>query len=214
MRLLAIPAALAVLAAAPVAAQLGNPAGMSPSTPLAAPGIPAPNQPNNQDRLFVYLAAAGGMAEVDAGKMADAKARSDAVKEFARRMVQDHHKANTQLTPLANADRIALPRDLDPDHKAMRAELEKLSGPQFDLAYLRGQLVDHQKTAQILQWEINSGQDAQLQQFAKDTLPVVLQHLEMVQGLIAQHTGAGPQGLAASASPQQLASMQLRSSAR
>ena len=40
-----------------------------------------------------------------------------------------------------------------------RLNLEKLGGGQFDLAYVDGQVQDHQKTAQLLEREIGSGQD-------------------------------------------------------
>ncbi|PAP99788.1 hypothetical protein CIT25_23255 [Mesorhizobium mediterraneum] len=33
----------------------------------------------------------------------------------------------------------------------------------FDLAYISGQITDHQRTAQLLEWEIGSGQDTDLQ---------------------------------------------------
>jgi hypothetical protein len=56
MRLLATVSIFALLAAAPALAQTGtgNPAAMAPGTPQSAPGMPAPNQPNQNDRLFVY----------------------------------------------------------------------------------------------------------------------------------------------------------------
>jgi cytochrome c peroxidase len=56
-----------------------------------------------------------------------------------------------QLTDFAKQANIPLPNELDPNHKAMRAELEKLSGAEFDKAYMRGQVVDHQKTVVLLQ---------------------------------------------------------------
>jgi len=48
--------------------------------------------------------------------------------------------------------------------------------------------------------EISNGQDAQLQQFASETLPSVLHHLQAVQALLAELTGAAPQGLAMNSS--------------
>jgi putative membrane protein len=80
---------------------IGNPAGMSPSTPLSAPGKPAPNESNVQDRLFVHLAGSGGMAEVQASKLAEGRVQNPAVRSFAQMMIQDHAKTNERLSGLA-----------------------------------------------------------------------------------------------------------------
>lgn len=199
MRPLILASALVGLAALPVAAQVSNPAGMAPATPRSQPGRAAPHEPNTQDRLFIQLVAAGGAAEVEAGQAAERKAASSAVKEFGRRMARDHAKANEQLADLARAAKVPLPEKPDPDAQARRAELDTLSGKAFDLAYMRQQIVDHQKTITLLEWEIGSGQDDALQRYATQTLPGVLEHLEMAQGIVAQLTGAAPQGLAAAA---------------
>jgi putative membrane protein len=199
MRYLMTVSAFAVLLAGPVWAQTGNPAGMLPGSPQVAPGAPTPHQPNPQDRLFVDQASIGGMAEVELGRLAEQKSQNAAIKDFARRMVQDHTKANDQLTSLAKQASTPPAGSLDEEHQGVRANLEKLSGRQFDLAYIDGQIQDHQKTAQLLEWEIGSGQDAALKMFASEALPTVLQHLRLAQDLKAQLTGAGPQGVSASA---------------
>jgi putative membrane protein len=191
MRALVIVATAALVT--PAAAQFGNPGFVMPGTTQSAPGVPAPNQTNTQDRLFALLVAAGGAAEVDFGRLAEGKAQNEAVKEFARRMVQDHTKANGELTNLANAAQIPLPGELDPDHKDMRAKLETAAGAVFDLTYMQGQVVDHQKTVILLQWEIGQGQDAPMQQWAAATLPVVLAHLEMAKNLLAELAAQAPQ---------------------
>jgi putative membrane protein len=148
-----------------------------------------PKQPNNTDRVFVHAAAIGGMAEVELGKLAEQKGQSDAVKEFARRMVDDHGKANDRLIGLAKKDGIAVPDKLDQEHETMRDRLNAASGTEFDLAYVAEQVADHQKTAQLLEHAIGSGQDVELIRFASDTLPVVLQHLRIAQEIQAELTG-------------------------
>ena len=190
MRRFAIVSFLAVLAAVPAGAQTGtgNPATVSPGTQQSAPGAPAPHQPNDTDRLFVYEVTIGGKAEVEFGQLAERKGRSQAIKDFGRQMVADHGKANQQLTQLAHAANVPQPGDLDQEHKAIRGQLEKLSGADFDLAYIRGQVGDHQKTAQLLEWEIGSGQDPQLKDFASQILPIVLRHLDIARAHEAQLT--------------------------
>ncbi|MEK0082051.1 DUF4142 domain-containing protein [Benzoatithermus flavus] len=193
MRPLAIMAAVTLLLAAPAWAQntkpaAGNPAGMAPLTPKAAPGMPAAHQPNQADRLFIREAAIGGKAEVELAELAQGSARSDAVKSFARRMVEDHGKANERLASLAREAGVTPPDELDPEHQAMHDRLKGLKGAAFDRAYIEGQVQDHQKTAQLLEWEIGSGQDPTLESFASETLPVVLEHLRMARDIATQLT--------------------------
>jgi putative membrane protein len=57
---------------------------------------------------------------------------------------------------------------------------------------MRVQVTDHQKTVQLLLWVIASGENADLQRFASDTLPGVLHHLQLSQDLVSQLTGAAP----------------------
>jgi putative membrane protein len=198
MQALVLAAALVTLTTLPAAAQIGNSAGAAPATPQQAPGQPAPHYPNTQDRLFIQLAGSGGTAEENGARQAEKKAHDAAVKDFARRLAQDHAKSNQQLASLAKAANVPLPENVGSDYVAQTAELEKLNGAAFDVAYLRQQLLEHQKTVLLLQWEMSQGQDAALQRQAMESLPVVLEHLQIAQAIFARLTGAGPQGLAAS----------------
>ncbi|MBV8092542.1 MAG: DUF4142 domain-containing protein, partial [Acetobacteraceae bacterium] len=105
------------------------------------------------------------------------------------RMVTDHSKANDQLANLARADNIPLPDMLDPEHQSIYERLEKLRGAEFDSVYIAAQIQDHQRTIQLLEYEIGSGQDPDLKAFASQTLPIVIQHLQMAQALQAQLAG-------------------------
>jgi putative membrane protein len=181
MRVLATLTSCAALLAIPALAQNGNPAFLTPGT--------GADQPNNSDRNFARTAAAGGLAEVEFGKLAEQRARSDAVKNFGQRMVKDHGKANDQLMGLAKEDGIPLPEKLDPEHMAIHDRLAGLSGATFDQAYVQAQIADHQQTAQLFEYEIGSGQDADLKNFASEALPIVLSHLQLAQRLQADMAG-------------------------
>jgi len=162
---------------------------MKPGSPEIAPGQPAPHVTNDTDRLFSRIVAMGGMAEVEFAKLVEKRSHDPAVERFASRMIEDHVKANEQLASLAKAGDIPLPKSLDPEHEATRSKLEKLTGKEFDQAYLQGQVVDHQKTAQLLEHEIGSGQDPALKTFASETLPTVLDHLQMARDIQMQLRG-------------------------
>jgi putative membrane protein len=190
IRLLGTVGLVAIGLAGAAAAQTGNPAGMSPDS-ATAPGA-AQHQLNQADRTFVQQAAIGGRAEVEAGNLAAQKGQAGPVKEFGKRMVQDHGKANDRLAALAKTDGVALPSAVDEEHRAMHEQLEKASGGDFDRTYIQGQIADHQKTAQLFEWEINAGQNAQLKSFASEVLPIVMQHLEMAQAIATELASQAP----------------------
>ena len=90
----------------------------------------------------------------------------------------------TKLAAIAEGQEIAVPAELNAEHASMRDNLAAMDAAAFDLHYMRAQVVEHQKAAQLLEWEINAGQNAPLQRFAAETLPAVLEHLAMARGLI------------------------------
>jgi putative membrane protein len=194
--LLFILTTAAIAIAWPALAQIGNPAGVAAGTQQATPGTPAPHETNNTDRLFARLASTGGKAEIEFAQLAQQKASASSVKEFARMMIDDHSKANEKLMELAKAADIPLPAGLDPDHQAAREKLDKLTGADFDTAYILGQIEDHQRTVQVLQWEIGSGQNAPLQTFAAESLTVILLHLRRAQFIASELTGQAPPEIA------------------
>jgi putative membrane protein len=177
-------AALLVLGAtAPAGAQsFGNPGGLAPDTPRMETANPPPDHANTQDKLFVRQAALGGRAEVEVSRLAQKKASAEPVRSFAKRMVDDHSKSNERLLKTGRGVNASLPKDLDSEHKALMSELDKkAAGKEFDLAYLAAQIQDHQRTANLLQYEISFGQNESLKQYAAQTLPDVLEHLELAR---------------------------------
>ena len=130
------------------------------------------------DSTFVKKAAQGGLAEVELGQLAAQKASSEEVKKFGQRMVDDHTKANEQLKQVAAEKNIEIPRQLDAKDKATKARLEKLSGEQFDKAYMKDMVKDHQKDVPEFQRESSMGKDPAVKNFAQQTLPTLKEHLK------------------------------------
>src|SRR4051794_14885166 len=133
------------------------------------------------DQRFVMEAAQGGMTEVELGQLAAQKAASDDVKKFGQRMVDDHTKANDQLKQVASQKSITLPTDIGAKNKAVKDHLEKLSGAAFDKAYMTHMVQDHKKDVAEFQKEASSGKDADIKNFASQTLPTLQEHLRMAQ---------------------------------
>ena len=130
------------------------------------------------DSTFLKKAAQGGLAEVELGQLATQKASSEEVKKFGQRMVDDHTKANEQLKQVAAEKKMDLPQTLDAKDKATKARLEKLSGEQFDKAYMRDMVKDHRKDVAEFEHESKMAKDPAIKSFAEQTLPTLREHLK------------------------------------
>jgi putative membrane protein len=183
-------ASLILDSSAALAQMTGNPAGLSPDTPGIESATPAPTFANNQDKLFVRQIAIGNRAEADLGKFAAGKASASGVKDFASRMQKDHSDSLERALKAGKAAKMDIPKEVDAEHKRIRDELSKLSGTDFDKAYLTAQMQDHQKTANLLLWQLSYGQNSELIRYSADTLPVVLDHLDHAKREYAKLTQA------------------------
>jgi putative membrane protein len=109
MRLVTSASLIAVALAMPAGAQTGNPAFTPSGTPLAQPGVPAPNQLNTTDRVVIEQLAIGNAAEIELANLAGQRAHSQAVKDFAQAMLHDHDAAGKRVADFAKAGSVPLP---------------------------------------------------------------------------------------------------------
>lgn len=137
------------------------------------------------DEKFMRDAAEGGVSEIDLGKLAQEKGQSPEVKEFGKRMVEDHSKANEELKQLATREHINLPTNVYRKDADLHRRLQKLSGPAFDKAYADAMVKDHEEDIATFKQEASSGQKSSLQQFAQQTLPTLEAHLKDAQRMQA-----------------------------
>ena len=144
------------------------------------------------DSDFAMKAAAGGMAEVKMGQLAQEKGTSDAVKAFGQRMVDDHSKAGDKLKDVAAKAGMTLPADVSKTDQHEYDRLAKLSGKDFDQAYAQAMVKDHVTDIAEFKKEAMSGGDPGLKQFATETLPTLQDHLKQAREM-ARAVGALPQ---------------------
>ncbi len=130
---------------------------------------------------FLKKAAEGQQAEIAMGQLASERARAEQVKQFGAQMIEDHQKANMEIQQLASKEGVVLPTELTGKHKDKRAEFAQLSGNDFDRAYMRYMLRDHQQDVKQFERHAKAIKDPQVQQWAEATLPVLRQHLQKAQ---------------------------------
>ncbi|HXW61365.1 MAG TPA: DUF4142 domain-containing protein [Candidatus Acidoferrales bacterium] len=177
---------------------MNSPQGQYPQAQQRQPGL----NPGGQDQTmpsaafsdedFAKDAAQGGLAEVKLGQLAEENGSSDVVKDFGKRMVEDHSKANEQLKELAVHEKMKLPTQLSKKNQKTYDRLSELSGDAFDRAYARDMVRDHQDDVTAFKQEASSGQNAAIRNFALQTLPTLEDHLKMAREM--QQTLGKPVG--------------------
>ena len=92
---------------------------------------------------FVTRASNSNLFAVEESKLAIDRAHDAQVKAFARRLLEDHGKAEAELQAQAKGSGAAVPTKLDHDHQARLTALRGKSGADFDKAYIADQGENH-----------------------------------------------------------------------
>jgi len=140
-------------------------------------------QLSERDYKFVQDVSRGGLLEVQLGELASQKAMNQGVRTFGQRMVTDHSKANDQLKQIIAQKNAALPANLSHHQNVEVERLQKLSGKDFDKEYVNTMVKDHKTDVKEFQNAAKDLTDPDLRTFAKNTLPVLEEHLRMVRDL-------------------------------
>lgn len=171
---------------------------VSVSTLVTLPGLaqnynPSPNSntsdstnPYYLNKEFMSQAAQSDMTEIQSSRLALQRSQNRNVRSFANRMIQQHEQSTRILKQIASSKGVTLPKYIsDQQDKSLLNQLSRLHGKNFDQAYMQGQVQAHQRTLAEFQKYQQYGQDPQLKAFANRIEPIVAQHLQMAQSMIA-----------------------------
>jgi putative membrane protein len=163
-------------------AALAAPVATIAQTPAATMNTPAASALSKADQGIVKGMAMANMAEVELGKLAQSKGQGADVKTFSQQMIDDHGKALGDVQTLAQNKGVTLPTTLDAEHKKMADKLGKLSGAEFDKAYMaQAGVAAHKKVHAKLEKDAKNAKDEDVKALAAKMLPTVAQHLDHAQ---------------------------------
>ncbi len=134
-----------------------------------------------KDQSFVTKASQGGAAEVKLGHLAAEKGSNQKVKDFGKKMEEDHSKAGNELSSIAQKKSLQTSSELTSKDNALLNRLNGLSGEAFDKAYMSAMVKDHEQDIAEFEKEANSGSDPDVKAFASKTLPTLKDHLQMAK---------------------------------
>jgi putative membrane protein len=130
------------------------------------------------DADFAVEAAEGSMLEVKLGQLAQANSSSARVKQFGQMMIDDHNRAGEELQNLARGKNISLPSTLGEKCQKKYDNLAGKKGEDFDKAYSKLMVKDHEDDIDKFKKEGEKGKDADLKSWAADKLSTLEHHLQ------------------------------------
>lgn len=117
-------------------------------------------------------------------KLALERSRDAGVRDFASAMIAAHRKTWTNLKRVTDRSfvnrRVTPPPVFDPDHTKRHRALLVTYGPAFDRLYVSQQFEVHRELMATLEGYARNGGYAPLREFARQTEPVIRDHLAML----------------------------------
>lgn len=133
---------------------------------------------------FINTAIDGGRTEVKLASVATHISQNPRIVRFAKMMTTDHTKGIEELKALRKKELINPNDVLSPEHRKLIDSLSKLSGTDFDKAYMHVMVADHEKTADLFREETQE-REASVQTLARKTLPTIEMHLDSAKAIAA-----------------------------
>lgn len=156
---------------------------------LSAPAF-ADVSKNTQD--FVTNATIGNRFEIETSKLALDRSEDDAVREFAKQMVEDHtHALETMKSVVPSDTPPHLGDNYDPKHEAELQKLRDADDAHFDDAYVAAQRKAHAEAVSLFSNYAKKGDAKDLKDFANATLPTLKMHQAHITGLKRMGNGQG-----------------------
>jgi putative membrane protein len=162
---------------------------------LALPLTAYAQAPN--DAQIAAIVVTANQVDIDAGRLAETKARNPQVKAFGKQMVTDHTGVNKQATDLVT--KLGVKPEDNPTAQSLKSggqenvtNLKSLSGAAFDKAYVDHEVAYHQQVLDAVDKTlIPNAQNAELKALLVKVRPAFVAHLEHAKQIQSTLAGGG-----------------------
>ena len=141
-----------------------------------------------KDAAFLAMAAEADMTIAHIGQMAENRAATEKVKDFAKTVVQDHTNDYWEVTELATKTGDKIPKAINGQNERIIAGLDRSKGKAFDREFLSRQSAEHERLISAFKQEAEHGSNPAIKDYARKTLPTIERHLHDAQDLLKQRS--------------------------
>ena len=152
---------------------------------LAAAAAVAVRAADGDDSAFLQEAIRTDIAEVKMSELALQRSRDEGVREFAHRLQTDHSTSMQEATALAKTQGTTPPSQPSAEAQEQYAALSKLSGQEFDAAFVNHMVAGHREAVGKFGEQTHANPNAAIADFATKALPKLKEHLATAESLLA-----------------------------
>ncbi|ABD06214.1 conserved hypothetical protein [Rhodopseudomonas palustris HaA2] len=136
---------------------------------------------------FIQQVTISDLFELATARLALARG-TDAQKAFANRMIEDHGKTSAELKRFIVVGKVDIdvPSQLDSAHQGKYDALNNARGEEFTALYTAQQVEAHNQAIALFERYAANGDNAELKEWAANTVPALKHHLQMAQALDRQ----------------------------
>ena len=145
---------------------------------------------DNNDAAAMKQLAQDNLNEIEAGKMAAAKAQNPEVKQFGQKMADDHARMFEDLKRLAKTKDVALPDKAALKDLAQTKMLERKSGADFDREFMEHMVKGHEKALLEANATAAKAKDPDFKSAAQQAAYKIQEHLSLAKRIAGGQAGA------------------------
>ncbi len=138
---------------------------------------------DEQSSSFLVRVADAGMAEVELTQLAQTKAVTPEIKQFAGMLHNDHMQLNDEVKKLAGERNITLPAATSEDQKKLMVDMKAKTGKNFDKEFIQKIISKHNNSIDLFEKAIKDVNDSGVRTFADNTLPKLRMHRDSAQAI-------------------------------
>ena len=177
-------AALAAVVALGAAAQTrsSTPQPENRSIVTAEAAVPRSNA-NATHVEFLTEALRTSLAEIRLGELATRQSYDARVREYGAKLRTDHTAHAKEIEQLLEPQGVTIPTEPSAEAISQQAALERLSGTEFDAAFVQMMVWSHTEAIEKYGAQTHANPNRALHDFAMQSLPMLREHLATAESL-------------------------------
>ena len=138
---------------------------------------------STQQTDFLLEALRTSLAETRMGELAAQQSYKQPVRDYGTRLRSDHTAHAAEIERLLAPTGVTIPTEPSPEATSQLAALKRLSGEEFDAAFIQMAIWTHTEAVEKYGAQTHANPDRALHDFAERSLPMLREHLATAESL-------------------------------